>query len=578
MPTQSISCPESTKATSSKCRNRPGPRGTSCLTCKQRHKKCDQRLPLCERCEKGGFECLGYYHNSDRRVTSISHHARLPQRLVMPSPTYTDETSTSTSSLRSSPLEIDDSKESEGYDGDSALILGSNLRSSNHESTLQLFPKHAESPLLTFHKLFRLCTQIPSSPSDPLSTFLSNPIFDDYIWAQRKINSPLLTSQLTYAVLLDDALAKQWYFKPSESQKKGFQKGIRTRLCGSLATVPRWITLIDMGICEDSLKGDTSQSQLHNLWITYIENALRRELSYSTTPQEAQEHRSDWIHISILKTMVIHSSHTYQILRNITPAFLQVVFSDPTLWPRDCDPTYIPLSNILCSDAYELSYFALMDCTCAMALGLPQQLEYDTTIHPQPNKSPFHQWANGCPTEFQLVLAEINACRDKSPNARDWRDIESWLLAWQSRADTHVFTESWMAVAWYAVQESWRLALLAYLYMAVCNTSSDDPRVQACVTQILPVIGTVKRRGSSGAEVSFFVQYLMAGICARKEAHRKIVRDTLAGTKEPKFWLMRGSDFVPVLDHLWHGAGSGGGPVWWRDYVLSREATLPVAQ
>lgn len=28
-----------------------------------RHKKCDRRKPICERCSKGGYECLGYGHN-----------------------------------------------------------------------------------------------------------------------------------------------------------------------------------------------------------------------------------------------------------------------------------------------------------------------------------------------------------------------------------------------------------------------------------------------------------------------------------------------------------------------------------
>ncbi|KAH7338118.1 hypothetical protein B0J17DRAFT_411355 [Rhizoctonia solani] len=43
--------------------NVPGPVVKSCLTCKQRHKKCNQRRPICTSCEAGGVECLGYSHN-----------------------------------------------------------------------------------------------------------------------------------------------------------------------------------------------------------------------------------------------------------------------------------------------------------------------------------------------------------------------------------------------------------------------------------------------------------------------------------------------------------------------------------
>ncbi|KDN33678.1 hypothetical protein RSAG8_13230, partial [Rhizoctonia solani AG-8 WAC10335] len=430
-----------TKVPSLKRKHRPGPKGTSCLTCKRRHKKCDQRLPICERCEKGGFECLGYHHHSDRRA--IPHAAQPPRRLIMLKPTEGNSLSSCSSrSSHSSSLEIEDLKEMVGGFGDSTITLGSNLRNNKDELALAMrqIPKHADGPLITFQKLVSLCTQLPYSPSDPLKAFLSNPMFNDYLSAQH------------------EKLAEQWYFRPTESQKKGSQKGVMSRLQGSTASFPRWIALIGMGICEAFLKGDVSQIQLHWLWIAYIENALRRELSYGTS-HEVQEQRSDWIHISLLKIMIIHSSYIYQVLRSITPAFLQLVFSDPTLWSRNCDPTCIPLSSILCSEAQELAYFALIDCSCAMAFGLPQQLEYDTTVCPRSSNSSFHQWANGCPTEFQLVLADINACRDKSPNARDWREIEGWLLAWQSRAGEHVFTESWMAVAWYAVQESWRLAL-----------------------------------------------------------------------------------------------------------------------
>ncbi|KAH7338124.1 hypothetical protein B0J17DRAFT_717773 [Rhizoctonia solani] len=210
-----------------------------------------------------------------------------------------------------------------------------------------------------------------------------------------------------------------------------------------------------------------------------------------------------------------------------------------------------------------------------MAFGLPHQVEYDTTIYSRPNLSPI-QWTYGAPIEFQAVLADISACRDQSPTARDWRNIEQWLLTWQSLPGEHSFTESWMMIAWYAVQESWRLALLIYLYMAVCDIPSDDPRIQSHVKQILQVVGTVKKQGFSGAHVSFFVQYLMVGISARNEGHRKVARDELLAPTGTKIWSMRAPDFVPVLDHLWHGAAANGRPIKWSDYMHSRKIMLPV--
>lgn len=165
--------------------------------------------------------------------------------------------------------------------------------------------------------------------------------------------------------------------------------------------------------------------------------------------------------------MVMHSSHMYQVLRGVTPTFLQIVFSDPTLWAStDCNSTAIPLAKVLSSPRHEVAYFTLVDSTCAMAFGLPQQVEYDTTLdHFLMCPTPY-ECAYSAPTEFQIILAEINASRDKSLTARNWGDIEYELVTWQARPSSYYSSwESWMVVAWLAVQESWRHALLVYFYM-----------------------------------------------------------------------------------------------------------------
>jgi hypothetical protein len=132
----------------------------------------------------------------------------------------------------------------------------------------------------------------------------------------------------------------------------------------------------------------------------------------------------------------------------------------------------------------------------------------------------------------------------------------------------------------------------------VCGAHSDDTRVKSCIKQLLQVLGTIKQKGSSNANPSFFIQYLIvsehwqllsgaiilrnweqAGICASMETHRKIVRDILSTLEGTRFWLIQASDFVPVLDHLWHGAAADGHPIMitWADYVYSRGVILPVS-
>ncbi|CAE6436383.1 unnamed protein product [Rhizoctonia solani] len=566
-------------------KHRPGPLGKSCLTCKTRHKKCDQRQPVCKRCEEDQFECLGYDHNRATKTNA----ARLPTTLTEDSSPSTHSTSSGPECLdvnetdssisgehfragrsearfdprQDTPATSSSSESSTGPDlndgnGDVCHV---NPRARRVEDCLYLFAtrstfKVTDSPMSILRKIIHFQEQIPPCPSDPLKHFLNSRWFYNYTLAH------------------SERVSDHWYFKPIHYKRSRSRENIALRLRTS--NLNRWIALVGMGVLESLLAGDTSQLSLHGCWLGQIEGLVERELIHGLAPSEIQQRYSDLIYICLLKTIILRSTNLYQVLQGIAPTFLQVIFSNPELWTSGTNFASVSLSRVLASEAYQLALFVLMDCTCAMAFGLPHQVEYDTTIYPRLDLSPSIQWTYGSPIEFQAVLADINNCRDRFPTARDWRDIEQRLLTWQSRPGEHMFTESWMTIAWYAVQESWRLALLVYLYMAVCGISSDDPRIQSRIKQILQVVGTIRKQESSNAHVSFFVQYLMVGICARSEEHREVARDKLLAATGSKTWLMRASDFVPVLDHLWHGVAANGRPVKWSDYMHSRQVVLPV--
>ncbi|QRW11317.1 Fungal specific transcription factor domain [Ceratobasidium sp. AG-Ba] len=158
----------------------------------------------------------------------------------------------------------------------------------------------------------------------------------------------------------------------------------------------------------------------------------------------------------------------------------------------------------------------------------------------------------------------------------DWRSIEQELHEWKPFTRTALEEESWRGVVRLAVQESWRHTLLIYLYMGVCGVASDDPRVRASVKQVFQIIGAVKKESDPIANIHFANQYLIAGAYTPSEKRRAIVREELSKLIKTGMWLLSGSDFIPVLDHLWHNAGCNGQPVTWRDYVHSRQIALPV--
>ncbi|KAG8757006.1 hypothetical protein FRC11_004848 [Ceratobasidium sp. 423] len=408
--------------------------------------------------------------------------------------------------------------------------------------------------------LIALFTGLPYDPFQPMEIYLNSSNFEESVWTHCH------------------RMVEITCFKPVQPQLVQIQRSILSRLHHSNFT--RWVVFLCGTVGGSFVKGNTSHNQLYSRWIADTEQSIRSTLAGNIDSYEVQNRLGDWLEILLLKTMVVDSFYSYQILRSTVPTFLRMVFSDPVLWPSGWDSTLVPLVNVIASTRHELAYFALVDSTCSMAFGFPQIVEYDTSFGKVPPISNPHECVHGSPVEFQVALAEINACRDGSSNARGWQEIELWLLTWQARPSKYDSGwESWMAVAWLAVQESWRHTLLAYLYVSVCGATSDDERVQSSVRQIFQILETVRRQQSSDTDINVpcFLQYLMAGICARNEKHRAIARKKLGDVCGTRLWLMRGADFVPVLDHLWHGAAAGGRPITWKDYLFSREVALPVA-
>ncbi|CAE6471277.1 unnamed protein product [Rhizoctonia solani] len=523
-----------------------GPATKSCLTCKRRHKKCDLKRPNCDRCIKGNYECA--YGPPEKPLVRIKKPGavsteRTPNNLTYPA-ISSDVSDQSTPSSSGSP----------DLTCDAATI-----ESMCNEPIYDTFPPN------------QLVVARPQSVVNHVDLDIRIPAGLSHLSSDswRMIN---------YLMAHFDRVLSLTYFKPLHQQLVKYREMMLARL--QISSISRRIKLISFKLHEAIVKGDDWRYQsIFTQWVNQFENELCSAWKSSVVPQAVQIRLLEALEISYLKTMLLSNEKSYPFLRFTAPTFLQSVYSDSTLWPPNRDSTSVPMVHVITSARCELGNFIVMDTLYSMAYSLPQLVEYDTSLTSLPDELYSYSWAHGCPTEFQIALAEINACRDGKviSSGRDWRAIEQSLLAWESRPTTQQAEwESWMVVAWLAVQESWRHTLLAYLYMALCGASSDDPRVQASVRQILRIVKTVKKPEKPVASVHFFAQYFIAGVCARTETQRTLVREKLMNMSESRNWLIHGNIFVPVLEHLWTGAGAGGRPITWDNYVFSRERVLPV--
>ncbi|KAF8754576.1 hypothetical protein RHS01_05935 [Rhizoctonia solani] len=355
------------------------------------------------------------------------------------------------------------------------------------------------------------------------------------------------------------------YFKPIEQQIVRYREIMVVRLQSS--SIFRRIKLISFKVHEAIANGqDWRYQAIFTQWWTNLKK----------------------------RSILLSNQNSYRFLRFVAPTFLQTVYSDPTLWNPDSHlSTSVSIAHALSSIRCEIANFVIMDTFYSMAYSLPQLVEYDTSIISLQNELESFSWIHGCPTEFQVMLAEINQCREGQPTStgRGWKEIEADLLMWQAKPipQEAEWRAGWLSLGWlFGTAPVWGGVIQEYICVcvcvcadwdseikALCGAASDDPRVQHSVKQLLKVARVVKKPSRPVASAHFFAQYFIAGVCARTESQRTFIREKLANMSESRNWLVHGNIFVPVLEHLWTGAGAGGNPVRWEDYVRSRKEVLP---
>ncbi|KAG8707178.1 hypothetical protein FRC08_000664 [Ceratobasidium sp. 394] len=593
----------------------PGPVGKSCLTCRRRRKKCDLRRPLCERCTIGQFECLGY----DDQPNSVAGSSELPSEEIQ-----------DIQYLQSLPALVPSGEKGKRKltaifsEGDQDMILPSSSADSleapcllplsivlgNHESHLHddqknnsthelpqtfalvpnqaLLPSCASGPDNRTPNQFEVSGNRSSSHSlIPIGTCLppglrTTPVTPGFSRNPSSIPAELQTV-FNFVTKQCEELLQLSFFSPGYLQFNIVREDLTWRLQASEAA--RWVFFIGAKMFESILDGTSAgKTATFHRWINRLDSSVHDVLSRRATPAERQIHLMSQLELSFLRFRFTGTSNCYEIFRNSVPTFRQIVFFDPSFWPHHNLPSHLPakisVAHLLITRYYELGHFVIMDTMRAMIYGVPLAIDYDTsTAAFKTNIYPV-EWLHGCPPELLIAFVDINqrfAHKYISGPAQDWRDIERRLREWEAPVRTEPGEDSCKAVARLAVQESWRQALLAYMYMALCGVSSDDPRVRACVQQIFRLITAIQSDKQTIINIQFFAQYMIAGACTHLENQRALVRSRLASFNND-LWLFRGSDYVPILDHLWHGVAANGHSILWEDYLYSRRIMLPVVE
>ncbi|CAE6528947.1 unnamed protein product [Rhizoctonia solani] len=385
-------------------------------------------------------------------------------------------------------------------------------------------------------------------------------------------------------------------FKPRNARFCLDAKRTATQLQNS--QVMHWLLFLMCIIYRELLDGNERIYKRHHIsWVNRFEQRITSQMTAimgPVTPADGRSQLTGHIEVSLLKHEVTETiTESYACLQSSSLSFLQIAFSEPTLWTGENASMSIPLSRALSSTRGEINRFACTDVMAALALGLPTLAAYDTSLDGLDTPS-FHamEYVHGCPTEFLITLVDIHNWRLQHPddmcNRQQWLAIEERIMKQQwlaieerimkfrqvaDETDTKA-ADSAQAVIRLAVRESWRHAALIYLYLVMCGARSDDPRIQSSVHQVIKLIDNI--RPNTSYTTFFFLQYLFAGICAQKEQHRHCIMSRFLIPSHINWGLLRVSEFAKVLDHLWHGAATNGGGVTWKDYLNSRSVVIPI--
>ncbi|KEP54529.1 putative fungal zn(2)-cys(6) binuclear cluster domain protein [Rhizoctonia solani 123E] len=278
--------------------------------------------------------------------------------------------------------------------------------------------------------------------------------------------------------------------------------------------------------------------------------------------------------LQIANTPVAHL-----VLRKSVPFFLALAAKYPDIWADDLS---ISIRHAFTGLRFEFSHFAFLDTMTALVFGTIPLIHYDITVYPTlaPPKSFYIDWAHGCSPIVIVLMARVNSWRAARlidpthpiPTLEQQQEFHACLKEWNPTIEYG--DQPALVMGRLAVQECWKHAVLIYMHMGMCEADSANPRVEASVRQVAQLSATIET--DHPLETHMTIPCIIAAAAARKEKHRAILRKKVVVSRGDRVCLVRGADFVPVLDHLWHGAAAGGCPTTWQDYVNSRFAMLPV--
>ncbi|KEP53353.1 putative fungal Zn(2)-cys(6) binuclear cluster domain protein [Rhizoctonia solani 123E] len=491
---------------------KPGPSPTSCLTCRQRHQRCDLARPRCGRCAKGGYECLGYSDSRQDPHVPISSQPQPDPTAILVSAERPELADLGTSGFDSKQLLNFETEDQQYFDRTcanpdltssifgSAIVygmvgsapLGGSSYADVHvpDDNIHMWSRN-QSQSATYEPSLARRDSNATKPSDNVSAAEHGDV-DFNINIQALFTSIPASVDATH-ILRDGYLTniigeyqawrvRYWFATPPPSVRDAFM-GLK----GSKAIIRAVYLGATLFQAVNKNSGGTGALKCIG-WIDELERRFDRDFYNSSTLSDAGDYLLAELELAFIKSSMISSTSGYVVLQKALPRFLHLLAVDPNLYSEHRDGNLVvSFPRTFSTPQYELKRFVMLDTIATLVLGVPPLIEYGYDGECDPVSHGL-ECIHGVPVVLVETICQVNSWRAGSRVAPldDWKTLEKRVMNWQTQPPIGEGGEGAVEnIARFAIQESWRQVVLIYIYMGMCGASSHDARVQASIRQII---------------------------------------------------------------------------------------------
>ncbi|KAJ1310631.1 hypothetical protein OPQ81_009160 [Rhizoctonia solani] len=217
----------------------------------------------------------------------------------------------------------------------------------------------------------------------------------------------------------------------------------------------------------------------------------------------------------------------------------------------------VNLPSLLTTIDISLQSYATHDIILSMITQRPMFFRFDVAYPPHLSESSFHaedgpglRWLYGIPDWLMIILARMNTMLEDYGSCLD--PLVATALEEEIRSKRTIVAggvDPSLSMGRIVVQESWRLAALIYLFMALCGADSKDPRVTKVYSKFMKLYTGVEAHRIPD---SFLVlPMLILGLPASRTADRNLIRSRMAQLTECSRPKTFGNEILKILDDIW---------------------------